>query len=101
MVVVEVDNLVLSQESQIQGYRLGLTVDGLSLMPNDSLVPRDSVVLTPVYDATSSDLAHDSAVVWIIYSLQSWLEEEMPAEEFKSTEVIPPCRTQMLKTVSE
>ena len=30
------------------------------LMPNDSLVPLDSISLTPVCDATSSDLAHDS-----------------------------------------
>ena len=29
-------------------------------MPNDNLVPLDSISLTPVCDATSSDLAHDS-----------------------------------------
>jgi len=31
-------------------------------MPNDSLVPLESVSLTPACDATSSDLAHDSGV---------------------------------------
>ena len=39
-----------------------VAVDELSIMPDDILVPLGSVSLTPVCDATSLDLAHDSGV---------------------------------------